>query len=154
MIRFERQTGYKMPAYATDKGRRRAEDVSRRAYYTDLAAMLQSRLNDVLGLCYDTGPGGFLLNVDDVTGRILVPVPWSSHNHRDWGLWRSEADIMRLCLRHLRTKQAGPFWFDKDARRWALDLGRYPALESIPAPARTIDAPMVMAADHFRRAHQ
>ena len=153
---LERQDGYIAPAFNTERGQRRATDVSRRAYYQSLAAMLQTRMNDVIRLAYDVGPRGIAINVDIHTERLLFGVPWARNSHRKWALYRSESDIMGMVVRAMSVKRNGAFYYDGDARRWCLDLNTYPTMAALMATpsAFTIEVDDVIVADARRRAAQ
>lgn len=109
---------------------------SQKAHYTGLAALLQGRLGEALKLAYELDAHGRLWNVDPWTGRVLFGVPWATNSHRRWGLHRSECDLLRLYVLHLRRKHQAPFGWDSSARRWVVDLARWPSLQVVlDAPA-------------------
>ena len=128
--------------------------LDRQALLTALAAKLQARMNDVVTQVYriDATTGAWW-NVDPSTGRIMFGLPWAEFSHRQWGLVRSECDIMRMTVRHFRKIHRGPFYFSKDSRRWLLDVAAYPTLEHVKANpvAWTITPALILAADNHRR---
>ena len=83
------------------------------------------RLHLCIGLLYETDDGGELVNVDDLTGRVLVPLPWGRAGRAAWGLTGGEADSLRLIV-----GTWGLFWYDRASRSWCMDLGRYPSAEA------------------------
>ena len=103
-------------------------------------------------LRWDAGAGAWW-NVDPATGRILFGLPWAEYSHRQWGLVRSECDLMRLCVRHFRKIERGPFYFHKPSRRWYVDLVAWPTIDRVHAsPNAWIITPgLVLAADNHRR---
>jgi hypothetical protein len=127
--------------------------IDRQAQLTALAAKLQSRQTAVVKQCYAVAPGGTFWNIDVESGRILFGLPWAEHSHRAWGLVRSECDLMRLCIRHFRKVERGPFYFDKTTTRWFVDVARYPTLETVQAvpQAWVITPALLVAADNHRR---
>lgn len=128
--------------------------VDRQALLTAVAAKLQARMTDVLEHVYRVdAPSGAWWNVDPTTGRILFGLPWAEFSHRQWGLVRSECDLMRMCVRHFRKIHRGPFYFDKVTRRWYLDLAAYPTLAHVHAvpDAWVITPSLILAADNHRR---
>ena len=128
--------------------------LDRQALLTALAAKLQARMIDVLEQVYRVDPAsGAWWNVDPSTGRILFGLPWAEFSHRQWGLVRSESDMMRMCVRSFRKLQRGPFYFDKTTRRWYLDMATYPSFEHVKAnpAAWTITPALILAADNHRR---
>jgi hypothetical protein len=128
--------------------------IDRQALLTALAAKLQARMIDVVDQCYKIDhASGTWWNIDQATGRILFGLPWAEYSHRQWGLVRSESDMMRMCVRSFRKLHGGPFYFDKVTRRWYLDMATYPTFEHIkvnPA-AWTITPGLILAADNHRR---
>jgi len=73
-------------------------------------------------------------NIDPVTGTLLIPSPWASHNYTAWGLRATEADALRAYMLNLgelarREKVRPPvFIFDPVARRWMLNIFDYPRI--------------------------
>lgn len=128
--------------------------LDRQALLTAIAAKLQARMADVVEQVYrqDAGAGAWW-NVDPATGRILFGLPWAEYSHRQWGLVRSECDLMRLCVRHFRKIERGPFYFHKPSRRWYVDLVAWPTIDRVHAsPNAWIITPgLVLAADNHRR---
>lgn len=151
---FERQGEHILPAYNTERGQRRVVEVSRRAFYTSMAALLQTRMNEVIDIAYDQAVHETWINVDPVTKRLLFGVPWATNSHRKWGLYRSECDIMRIAVTTLADHRNGPFFFDEDARRWCLDLEMYPSRDALLAAphAFTINVNGVIYSDRQRQA--
>ena len=90
----------------------------------------------LLNLLYEYDPDiDDFPNIDSATGRILIYVPWSFHNHKRWGLRVLQADVLRDYLLRLQVlfesgKQSTPpvFLFDRYARRWELNIHDYPKL--------------------------
>lgn len=128
--------------------------VDRQALLTAIAAKLQARMADVVEQVYRVDAGtGVWWNVDPTTGRILFGLPWAEYSHRQWGLVRSECDLMRLCVRRFRKLQRGPFYFHKASRRWYVDLALYPTIEHVHTNphAWVITPALILAADNHRR---
>jgi hypothetical protein len=128
--------------------------IDRQALLTAIAAKLQARMADVVDQVYRVDAGsGTWWNVDPSTGRILFGLPWAEFSHRNWGLVRSECDLMRMCVRHFRKIEKGPFYFDKPTRKWHIDLARYPSIDSVHASPHTwvITPALILAADNHRR---
>ena len=147
---------YKLPA-ALHPDTPRGPSVTaldRQALLTAIAAKLQARMADVVEQVYriDAGSGTWW-NVDPETGRILFGLPWAEYSHRQWGLVRSECDLLRMCIRHFRKIERGPFYFDRLTRRWHVDLAAYPTHDHILAnPQAWIITPaLILAADNHRR---
>lgn len=66
-------------------------------------------------------------NIDRVTGRILIPVPWGSAGWKRWGLRKWEAEIVRrLLMGRLRNRQIVPlFDYSSEMRYWSVNLATY-----------------------------
>ena len=128
--------------------------LDRQALLTAIAAKLQARMTDLLTELYKIDQAtGYWWNMDPATGRILPGLPWAEYSHREYGLVRSECDMMRMCIRHFRKMAAGPFFFDRVTRRWYLDIAAYPTLASVHArpEAWVITPALILAADNHRR---
>jgi hypothetical protein len=128
--------------------------IDRQALLTAIAAKLQARMADVVEQVYRVDlPSGTWWNVDPSTGRIMFGLPWAEFSHRHWGLVRSECDLMRMCVRHFRRIERGPFYFDKPSRRWHVDLVRFPSIEHVHAhpQAWVVTPALILAADNHRR---
>lgn len=113
--------------------RRIVEAQSQKVHYTQLAGLLQAKLNLVAERVYERTSGGQWWNVDPATCKLLLPLPWATYSHKSWGLYRSEADLLRLAVTWLRVKREGPAWYDEGAKRWFWSLGMYPDLHSLQA---------------------
>lgn len=154
-LELERRGAYQRPRLLdVDRApKRTVTATTRQTRYVAMAAQMQARLSDVVEACYETDTRGRLWNVDPETGQILFGLPWATYSHREWGLYRSECEVLRRCVRSLRKRAGGPFYYDGLAGRWFLDLSMYPTLASLQAnPAGwTLTAELVHAADLHRR---
>lgn len=82
-------------------------------------------------LCYETDDTG-MCNIDQVTGRILIPTPWGRLGHIPYGLRRLEADVLRRVLFRWSEPTANriPVWtYDPGGRSWALNIYDYPQFD-------------------------
>lgn len=71
-------------------------------------------------------------NYDEVTGRILIALPWGSSGWRRWGLRKWEAHCLRRIMM-VRSKERRPpplFCYDKATRQWFVETEVYPDTES------------------------
>jgi hypothetical protein len=64
----------------------------------------------------------------DITGRILLPLPWGKKGYAKWGIAPSEADCMRRIMFARQRTGLPLFHFDRSRRSWFLALADYPAL--------------------------
>jgi len=114
----------------------KAENLSRLARARASAELVNEALAAVIWLSYETLASGEPVNVDPVTGDLLVSAPWSSRNYGDYGLRRSEADILRAYMLEIQRRAAKGwlsypplFSFDEVSRRWSLNRADYPSFE-------------------------
>lgn len=153
---IKKRSGYTLPAALHPDAPRGPSitAIDRQALLTAIAAKLQARMADVVEAIYRVdASAGTWWNVDPDSGRILFGLPWAEYSHRQWGLVRSECDLMRLCVRHFRKIERGPFFFDKPSRRWHVDLVRFPASEHVLTNPQcwVITPALILAADNHRR---
>ena len=133
-VRRESRTVYrKMHQRASKK----AEDISRLTKAKAAAEVANEALHAVIALAYETLRDGTPVNVDAVTGDFLIVTPWSSKRYHEYGLRRSEADVLRAYLLRLQAlarkgETALPplFTFDVVSRRWSLNRADYPTFEA------------------------
>src|SRR4051794_14368232 len=56
---------------------RAAEALSRRNVDQAITELLNEALARLVRLCYERADDGALCNVDEATGRVLIPLPWA-----------------------------------------------------------------------------
>lgn len=100
-----------------------------------LAGTLQSRVEMANeGLChlvellYQVDIDGAWANVDPITFRVLLPLPWGSAGWRRWGLRYHEALVMRAIMldRMRRPRPAPLFEYNDQGRTWHLAADQHP----------------------------
>lgn len=97
--------------------------------------MVNEALFHLAELVYEL-EAGQLVNVDTVTGRLLIPAPWGDHGWRYYGLRYREGRTLSAVLRKrqecFRPGQGRPplFTYDEDTRAWYANLGDYGTLEA------------------------
>lgn len=74
-----------------------AEHLSRRNLAGAKAEILNEALEKLTLLCYESDGSGFC-NIDRVTGRILIPMPCGRLGYQYWGLYPTEAKVLRVIL--------------------------------------------------------
>ena len=133
-VRRESRTVYRK---VHQRAQSRAESLSRLARAKAMAELTNEALHAVTVLAYETLSDGTPVNVDPVTGDFLIPTPWSSKRYREYGLRRSEADVLRAYLLKLqalarkgKTELPPLFIFDAVGRRWAVNQADYPTFEA------------------------
>ena len=135
-VRRESRTVYRFAQQRTFAHAARLSNLARAKASAEVA---NEALHAVIVLAYETLPDGSPVNVDSVTGDMLISVPWSAKNYAAFGLRRSEADILRAYLMRLaelasKGEKAPPlFTYDPLARRWALNRADYPTFETAEA---------------------
>ncbi len=112
-----------------------AESLTRRNLAGARAELLNEALQRCTAVLYDMDASSQLCNVDEATGRILLPVPWGRAGHRKWGLRYTESLVLRLILMahqgtHERGKRPALFLYDADARTWSVNLIDFPTVEA------------------------
>ena len=93
-------------------------------------AVINEALLKAVALLYEKDADGAWANVDCITYRIRVPMPWGSVGWRLWGLRQWEGRVLRSLL--IRRAQVGqgavrPALFDYNAEgnTWHLDVQSY-----------------------------
>ena len=81
-------------------------------------------------LLYATDADGQPANIDPLTGRILIALPWGSKGWRRWGLRKPEANHLRqIMIARSAPKRGGRaalFCYAPDSNQWYLDCEAYP----------------------------
>lgn len=104
--------------------------LSRRALWAARRDVMLTALERFAAVAYECTSRGDLLNLDAVTGAILIPVPWGRHAGRLWGLRRTEGDALRALLILEQRKGRAPWLlYSPESRRWYADRDAYPTAE-------------------------
>lgn len=105
-----------------------AAELSKAGSLAATCVVLNDALRQFVELLYESDTDGSLANVDQATGRILVPCPWGSAGWRRWGLRAWEAEALRYILRSRPADSQRPplFVYDADANTWHLQLDTWP----------------------------
>lgn len=69
-------------------------------------------------------------NIDEVTGRILIPLPWGSTGYRHWGLRKWEGYCLRKVLIAKCSRGVVLFGFDGETNQWYVDMEQFPTANS------------------------
>ena len=102
-----------------------AENLSRRVYDQATVELLTEALHRLVALAYEADAAGFV-NVDGVTGRLLIPAPMGKAGHKQWGLYPSERKTLGIILRGRQAAGNGLFLYDRGRRAWCVNLAQYP----------------------------
>jgi hypothetical protein len=107
---------------------RAAQTLSRRTIDAAVTELLNEAHSRLILLCYERDDTGHLVNVDERTGKILVPLPFGKKGHVKWGIAPSEADTFRRIMFARQRTGLPLFHFDRSRRSWFVNLASYPAL--------------------------
>ena len=123
----ERKSG--VVGVALRAGRQRAGNVagqlSRRGRLAASAELCNEAVTQLLRLAWQADTDGYAANVDQVTGRLLVPAPWGDNGYRAYGLRSTEGRALRAYMMGLQGKQgagAPIFTYDGLSRSWYLNI--------------------------------
>jgi hypothetical protein len=107
--------------------RKAAETLSRRNADQAVIELMMEALQRLVDLCFEEDIGG-LCNIDVVTGKVLLPLPWGRNGHQRWGLRPHESNILREIMQG-RQYQPGLFTYDKLRRCWRINLHDFPTYD-------------------------
>lgn len=86
-------------------------------------------LRKVVVLLYHRDTDHYLPHLDNVSHRIIVPMPWASIGWQKWALRQWEGDVLRMCLLARQAQPNPPrpalFYYASESRRWHLDIDSY-----------------------------
>lgn len=83
--------------------------------------LMNEALTRLTMLAFEQDAGG-LCNVDEATGRLLLPLPWGRNGAARWGLRPSEANILREILFTWQQDAPALLHYDKLRRSWFVNL--------------------------------
>jgi hypothetical protein len=86
--------------------------------------LMNEALARLVVLAYEQDAGGFC-NMDGVTGRLLIPLPWGRNGHAAWGLRPQEGNILREILFAWQHDAPALFTYDAMRRSWYVGLHDY-----------------------------
>jgi hypothetical protein len=121
----ERKSG--VVGVALRAGRQRAANVaaqlSRRGRLAASAELCNEAVVSLLRLAWQADTDGCAANVDQVTGRLLVPAPWGDNGYRAYGLRSTEGRALRAYMMGLQNRPDAPvFTYDGVTRSWYLNI--------------------------------
>jgi hypothetical protein len=101
-----------------------AQSLSLRNVDGAICELMNEALARLVLLLFETDAGGYC-NMDGVTGRILVPVPFGRNGYARWGLRPQEANILRQILFNWEKDLPSLLRYDKSRRAWFVCLGDF-----------------------------
>ncbi|MCC6457838.1 MAG: hypothetical protein IT328_22975 [Caldilineaceae bacterium] len=110
---------------------RAAEQLSRRNADAAIVELMMEAMQRLTLLAYEQDADGYC-NIDDPTGRLLIPAPWGRAGYKRWAITPSESVILREMIqrRQIGRNGRGPgLWlYDASRRCWRLNLYDYDRL--------------------------
>lgn len=80
----------------------------------------------LIKILYAVDADGRPVNIDEATGRIMVPLPWGSSGWRRWGLRKWEAELLRrFLIDRWGDRRDKLFAYDDGTRQWYIDTELY-----------------------------
>lgn len=129
----ERKQG--IAATALAGGRQRAASVaaalSLRGQMKARAELCNEAVGVLIKLAYQGDTTGAPVNIDGMTGRLLIATPWGPLGHRYYGLRSTEGRALRRYMFDLQSHApAGPplFTYDPASRSWGLNMWDFPSM--------------------------
>jgi hypothetical protein len=104
-----------------------AEELSLRNLDRAVVELLNEALARTTMLVYEKDEDGFI-NIDRVTGKILIPLPWGKKGHKRWNLRPSEANALRAIMFSRQRNGLPLFFFDRSRRAWYISLADHAAM--------------------------
>lgn len=114
--------------YARQREQIAADALNRLATEQRYVVACQDALLRLAELCY-VQVGSRYVNIDNLTWRILINVPWSSSGCALYGLRYWEARTLANIIMARCSSRGAPL-FDYGQRRWHLNATDYPNVES------------------------
>lgn len=100
-------------------------NLSRRNVVLAQVELVNEALSRLIELCYERIDGQ-LVNVDTLTHKLLIPVPWGRRGHSQWGLRASEAVVLRsILLYRAPVSMPSLFVYETTSKSWLIDNVTY-----------------------------
>lgn len=100
-----------------------ADNLSRGAVAAARIALVNECMAGLGTLLYEVDGAGHPVNVDGVTARLLVPVPWGSRGWKVWRLRQWEGRHLRRLLyrRYVQAERVALFAYSAECNGWYLN---------------------------------
>ena len=96
-----------------------ATNLSRRGVASAKVELFNNVLAVAADLCLETDPDGRRVNIDHVTGVVLVPLPWGEGGYKRWGLRITECRQLRYIMLQRAERDRPPLYaYEPTIRRW------------------------------------
>lgn len=104
---------------------RAAANLSRRNADAAIVELFSEAMQRLTLLAYERDADGYC-NIDPVTWRILIPMPFGKAGHRRWGISVSESVVLREMIQQRQAQRAdrppGLWLYDRTRRCWRVNL--------------------------------
>jgi hypothetical protein len=111
--------------------RRAAEALSRHNADAATIELFSESMQRLTLLAYETDDHGYC-NIDPITNRLLIPLPFGRAGHKRWGITPSESVVLREMVQQRQAERDGRppgLWlYDGSRRCWRLNLFDYDRL--------------------------
>jgi hypothetical protein len=123
------------PQYVRQRIAQAAQELDKAGSMAIHIELANEALCKLTAMLYRCDSDGFFANVDNRTGRLLVPAPWGNAGWKRWGLRYWEACTLRgvLMARVTKPRHVALFDYNTVSRTWALDVGSYATLDKAQA---------------------
>ncbi len=98
-----------------------ADNLSLRNVDQATCELMNEALARLVALCYEQDAGGYC-NIDEATGRILIPLPNGRNGRMRWGLKPQEANILRQVLFDWEHDAPSLLRYDRTRKSWFINL--------------------------------
>jgi len=100
-----------------------ADNLSLSAIIKSKVILANQALTGLIDLLYELDETGHPVNVDPVSSRILIPLPWGADGWKRWKLRNHEARVLRRLMdRRMRAgERVAMFIYDGASNRWCLN---------------------------------
>lgn len=104
---------------------RATQALSRRNADAATVELFSEAMQRLTLLAYEQDEDGYC-NIDPITNRLVIPVPWGKAGHKRWGLTPSESVVLREMIQRRqigRDGRAPGLWlYDRARRAWRVNL--------------------------------
>lgn len=104
---------------------RAAESLSRRNADSATVELFSEAMQRLTLLAYERDSDGFC-NIDPVTCKLMIPLPFGRNGHKRWGITPSESIILREMIQRRQpqrdSRPPGVWQYDRARRCWLLNL--------------------------------
>lgn len=103
-----------------------SDRLSRRNLLLARCELCNEALHHLVDLLYERDADRRWVNVDPLSGMVLIGMPCSWRSYQAYGLRRTEADVLRYALRYWQQRERDPLLeFLSHTTRWHLNTEQY-----------------------------